>query len=75
MKGLSIKLIRILLVSLFAITFAVGCQKAGPLERAGERTDEVIDNIKEGDAPLKKKGPLEKAGESIDKTINGDSNH
>lgn len=58
-------------VSLLAIT---GCQSKpqGPLERAGERVDEIADNVRDGEAPLKRKGPLERAGESIDETLKGE---
>jgi hypothetical protein len=47
----------------------VGCEKAGPVERAGERADEIVDNVREGDPPLKNKGPMEKVGESIDEAV------
>ena len=47
----------------------IGCQERGPAEKAGERVDEVIDNVKHGDNPLKQKGPIEKMGESIDDSI------
>lgn len=47
-----------------------GCQEKGAVEKAGERMDEVIDNVKHGDAPLKEKGAMEKMGESIDDTLN-----
>ena len=50
-----------------------GCQKKGPMERAGERVDEIGDNISEGENPLRKKGPIEKAGEAIDDAVNNDS--
>lgn len=50
-----------------------GCQpkKQGPLERAGERVDEIADNISEGEPALKKKGPLERAGEAVEDTFDG----
>jgi hypothetical protein len=47
----------------------IGCQEKGPVEKAGERLDEVIDNVKHGDAPLKEKGAMEKLGESIDDSV------
>ena len=47
----------------------IGCQEKGSAEKAGERVDEVIDNVKHGDAPLKEKGTLEKMGESIDDSV------
>lgn len=45
-----------------------GCaeRRAGPAERAGERLDEIGDNIREGKPPLHKKGAMEKMGESLD---------
>ncbi len=46
------------------------CSQPGPAEKAGERLDEIGDNIKEGQDPLKKKGTAEKVGESIDETLN-----
>jgi hypothetical protein len=42
------------------------------MERAGQRIDEIGDNVSEGEQPLKKRGPLEKAGEAIDDTFDGD---
>ncbi len=47
----------------------IGCEQKGPAEEAGERVDEVVDNIKHGDAPLKKKGAVEKLGDSIDDAV------
>lgn len=46
-----------------------GCQEKGTAEKAGERVDEMIDNVKEGENILKEKGPMEKLGESIDETV------
>lgn len=46
-----------------------GCQEKGPLEKSGERADEIVDNIKDGDPILHKKGALEKAGEAVDETV------
>lgn len=53
------------------VALVVGCQKSneGALERAGERMDEAVENIKDGENPLKKKGPMEKLGESVDKQL------
>jgi|688.fasta_scaffold2491519_1 hypothetical protein len=62
----------ILSAYLFCFAFtAAGCQKAneGKLERAGEKVDEAIENIKDGENPLKKKGPMEKLGESVDEQV------
>ncbi len=46
-----------------------GCQEKGAAEKAGERADEIVDNVKHGEPPLKKKGPIEKMGQSIDETL------
>ncbi len=48
-----------------------GCRDKGELERAGERGDEIVDNLKDGDPVLHRKGPIEKAGEAIDDTVRG----
>ena len=49
-----------------ALILTLGCEKKGPAERTGSRMDEVIDNVKEGENPMKHKGTMEKMGESID---------
>lgn len=60
-----------ILLALVAVTLLglVACEQKGPAAKSGERVDEVIDNIKHGDAPLKRKGTLEKLGDSIDDTV------
>jgi len=64
------KIITFALVLLtLSLSTLVGCRQKGTMERAGERTDEIIDNVKSGDPLLKKKGPLEKTGEAIDNTV------
>ncbi len=62
---------KIYLVSLAAVSLIglIGCQEKGAAEKTGERLDEVIDNVKHGDAPFKEKGTMEKVGESIDDSI------
>ena len=59
------------LVLLGTVTITACEPRKGPLERAGERTDEIIDNARDGDPLLHKKGTAEKVGESIDDTLNG----
>ena len=56
-------------MSVIALMTLIGCTERGPVEKAGERMDEVIDNVKHGDAPLKEKGAMEKVGESIDDSL------
>jgi hypothetical protein len=39
-----------------------GCEDKGPVQKAGERIDRAVDD-------LKGKGPAEKAGERVDKAV------
>lgn len=64
-RNLFVALALIMSISLTA------CHKQGPMERAGERVDEIGDNIAEGKNPLHKKGTLEKAGEAVDDAVDG----
>lgn len=41
----------------------------GPVERAGKKIDDAVDNAKDGENPLHKKGAAEKMGEAVDNTI------
>jgi hypothetical protein len=61
------KLFIVLLLASF--TIIVGCQPKGPAEKAGERVDEVGENIKDGEAPLKERGSMEDAGEAVDEAV------
>ena len=58
---------------LLSVATTVGCstREKGPYEKAGEKVDEIADDIAEGDNPFRKKGPAEKTGEKIDDAING----
>ena len=42
------------------------CKKKGPVEKAGEKMDEAIENVKDAVNP---KGPAEKAGEKVDEVL------
>lgn len=59
------------LLGMFLSLTIVACHhhRSGPMERAGERLDEIGDNIQEGKNPLHKKGKMEKAGEAIDDAV------
>ena len=59
-------------IALLVLVLIPGCKSKGNAETAGERVDEIVDNIKEGESPLKHKGPVEKLGESIDKMVEPD---
>lgn len=63
-----INLINILFFILVVFSLAA-CQEKGPVEKAGERVDEIVDNVKDGDPLLHKKGTAEKAGEAVDQTV------
>lgn len=58
--------LNLLAVALLLTVSTVACERKGPMERAGERADEAVDNVAEGRNPLATKGPAEKAGEAID---------
>ena len=63
------------IICLFIVMLAVvGCEPRhkGPMERAGERTDEIVDNVKDGRNPLHRKGTMEKAGEAVDDALDRD---
>ena len=56
----------------FAITvllsvILLGCEKEGPMERAGESVDKAVEETKDA---VTKDGPLERAGERVDETVN-----
>lgn len=63
MKKLQLCLVAVILIGW------IGCQQKGPVQEAGERVDEIVDNVKDGDSPFKHKGPMEKLGESVDDSI------
>lgn len=52
---------------------SVGCERRpGPYERAGKRVDEIADNVREGENPLKRKRTGELVGEAIDDAVDGE---
>lgn len=64
------KLIKFITILLVLISFPA-CKRY-TFEKAGDRADEIIDNVKDGDPILKKKGPLEKTGEAVDDVLSGE---
>jgi hypothetical protein len=56
----------VMLTAAIALLSLTACTEKGPVQKAGERVDEIVDNVEKGDPPLKKKGPMEKMGDSID---------
>ncbi len=71
-KGRIMKQLRSLCLLVLLIIPLFSCKEKGAAEKTGERVDEIVDNVKEGEPPLKKKGALEKMGESVDETLNPD---
>lgn len=59
------KLLILTVCSMSVIAF-VSCKKKGPAEKAGEKMDEAIENVKDSIDP---KGPVEKVGEKIDNAL------
>ena len=59
---------------LVASVSACRVNNSGTMERAGERGDEIVDNIKDGKNPLHKKGTLEKLGDDVDETLDRKKN-
>lgn len=49
------------------IGMGLGCEPQGPAERAGERIDEGIKDVKDAVDP---RGPAEKAGAAVDDAAN-----
>lgn len=69
---MALKILPGLLVAMMFFSSAlVGCEREGPMERAGSEVDEMADEVREGDNPLQKDGPMEEAGESIDEAVEG----
>jgi hypothetical protein len=49
------------------VLLCTGCEPKGPAERAGEKIDQGIQNVKDTVDPA---GPAEKAGEAVDRALN-----
>lgn len=60
------KLLILSLCSISILAVATSCRKKGPAEKAGEKMDEAIENVKDSIDP---KGPIEKVGEKIDDAL------
>ena len=58
--------IHLILGAAIALLALSGCPEKGPMQKTGERVDEIVDNVQKGDPPFKEKGPMEKMGDSID---------
>ena len=58
-----------LILGLSIALFGACTKHEGPVERAGKRIDNAVDNVKDGDSPFHKKGSAEKAGEAVDDAV------
>ncbi|MGE3818560.1 MAG: hypothetical protein AB7I30_03945 [Isosphaeraceae bacterium] len=54
-------------VLLATLGFLGGCEYEGPAERAGEKVDHTVEDLKDSVDP---RGPAEKAGEAVDDALN-----
>lgn len=52
--------------SMSILAALASCKEKGPAEKAGEKMDETIENVKDAVDP---KGPAEKAGEKVDDAL------
>jgi hypothetical protein len=66
MPRLSVKLMGSIVLPLFAALLLIGCEPAGPAERAGKNLDEAGQKVKESVDP---RGPAQKAGDKIDQAV------
>lgn len=63
MHSISTKKLSLGALSLLLATMFVGCEPAGPAEKAGRSLDQAGQNVKDAVNP---KGPGEKLGEKVD---------
>lgn len=71
-RGYYEALTAVLLLALGCTAFG-GCERRpGPYERAGQRVDEIADNVREGENPLKRKRTGELVGEALDDALDAD---
>jgi uncharacterized protein YjbJ (UPF0337 family) len=54
------------LLVLGAALVGVGCESEGPVERAGNKVDETVEEVKD---KLNPDGPVEKAGKKVDQAV------
>jgi hypothetical protein len=63
------RMIRVLVSALLVLGGAlvgVGCEREGPVEKAGKKVDETLEAAKD---KLNPEGPIEKAGKKVDQTV------
>ena len=65
MRTMTTRLPALALLGIMAL--AAGCETKGPAEKAGEKVDQGVQNVKDTISPP---GPGEKAGRAVDKAVN-----
>jgi uncharacterized protein YjbJ (UPF0337 family) len=45
---------------------SVGCEREGPVEKAGKKVDQAVEEVKD---KLNPEGPVEKAGKKVDQAV------
>jgi hypothetical protein len=49
-----------------AVVVGVGCEREGPVEKAGKKVDQAVEETKD---TLNPEGPVEKAGKKVDQAV------
>ena len=65
------KRLLVILSCLLCLNFVLGCEKEGPMEKAGEKMDETTKNVKEGvgEAVEETGEKMENAGEETEQAM------
>ena len=61
-----LKKLLVLVLSVVLSLAVFGCERQGPMERAGERADEAVDSARDA---FTRDGPAERAGERVDDAV------
>jgi len=64
---MSVRLLQLIAAGLLITVGTTACERQGPMERAGERSDQAVEDLAEGRNPLDNKGSAERAGEALDR--------
>jgi hypothetical protein len=48
------------------VTVLAGCEREGPMERAGKKIDKAAEDLSEAS---RKEGPVERSGKQVDKAV------
>ncbi len=61
----STKVLSVAVGVLFSVA-VLGCERQGPMERAGERADDAVEDVRDA---FNGPGPMERAGERVDDAV------